>query len=434
MHALRTTRLGFAALAASLGVGGGSAAAQQPALPPIRPLGSVVARSTTAFRNLRAVRALPDGRVLAYDAGARRVLLLDASLANSTVVVDSTPMPQRPLGFGGALLPLCGDSSLYVDGVSATAIVLDPSARVVRRMALPSTWLAASGILNPSVHAVGDCGGRVVYREPPPSYLTMVPPTFRGDTIVAGPDSMALLRFALASKHLDTLVVVRAPRLRQALTRFERGGRGLPAQDPLAGGGGDDWAMLGDGTIAVVRSKDYHVDWIGGGGRRSGPRVPHQWTAIDSTRKVALVDSLRRVMGAARADSLFPFDSARYDSLALVAAANPEALVGPDGKRMPLGPRPMRLQFVAPADLPDSLPPFTSGGTFADSGGGLWIQEWPAMGATGVERFDVLDRQGVLVDRVALPAGAVLLAVAGDTAIYRAADAKGPAIVKARAR
>jgi hypothetical protein len=56
------------------------------------------------------------------------------------------------------------------------------------------------------------------------------------------------------------------------------------------------------------------------------------------------------------------------------------------------------------------------------------------MGATGVERFDVLDRQGVLVDRVALPAGAVLLAVAGDTAIYRAADAKGPAIVKARAR
>jgi hypothetical protein len=146
------------------------------------------------------------------------------------------------------------------------------------------------------------------------------------------------------------------------------------------------------------------------------------------------MDSMRIARNAAFADSLFPTDSARYDSLSLVAKANPEALTDENGKRISIGPRPVRLQFVRAADLPDSMPPFTPNGMVADSDDNVWIQNYLPDRPGGGFVYDVVNKKGALVDRVELPLGTSLLAFTPGFALLRATDGRNVSIAKARLR
>ena len=87
------------------------------------------------------------------------------------------------------------------------------------------------------------------------------PPTF--------PDTTPLVRFDLAMRKLDTaaFIKVAAPRI----TFLENEGRRQISLtvNPLPEV--DDWAVLSDGTIAILR-KDYHVDYIGADGKRTAGR------------------------------------------------------------------------------------------------------------------------------------------------------------------
>ena len=50
--------------------------------------------------------------------------------------------------------------------------------------------------------------------------------------------------------------------------------------------------MTPDGTLAVVRGRDYHVDWLGADGRwTSSPKMPFDWQRVSDARKEALIDS-----------------------------------------------------------------------------------------------------------------------------------------------
>ena len=47
----------------------------------------------------------------------------------------------------------------------------------------------------------------------------------------------------------------------------------------------DDWAVLPDGTIAIVR-KDYHVDFVDADGKRtSAPKIPFDWQRLTDSAK-----------------------------------------------------------------------------------------------------------------------------------------------------
>src|SRR5207253_11072997 len=62
--------------------------AQKP--PAVRPIGKIERVSTQPLASVSTVVPLPDGRVFANDVVARRVILLDSTLANGRVVADST--------------------------------------------------------------------------------------------------------------------------------------------------------------------------------------------------------------------------------------------------------------------------------------------------------------------------------------------------------
>ena len=50
----------------------------------------------------------------------------------------------------------------------------------------------------------------------------------------------------------------------------------------------DDWAILSDGSLAIVRPNDYHIDWVYPDGRRvSTPKMPFDWRRLTDADKQA---------------------------------------------------------------------------------------------------------------------------------------------------
>ena len=65
---------------------------------------------------------------------------------------------------------------------------------------------------------------------------------------------------------------------------------------------GDDCALLPDGTIALVRTKDFHVDWLNADGTVSSTqKIPFNWERLTDEGKVAFIDSARVAIEKARA-------------------------------------------------------------------------------------------------------------------------------------
>jgi hypothetical protein len=367
----------LAIVAPFLGVYGTTMLAQGPTIP-LRPLGAVIATSAESLSDASSIRVLNDGRVLVNDPGRRRLLLFDSTLQHATVVADTTSATAKAYGDGlTGLIPFTGDSSLVSDRITGAFLVIDPNGKIARIIAAPDNARAMSG--GPPNPPLGfDDAGHLLLRSPPTIFLALLPREFVGDTLMRGPDSSAILRQDVATRRIDTLAMLRAPRIRQAVTRRANGGSGRPAVNPLPSS--DDWTVLTDGTVAVVRVTDYHVDWIRPDGRvTSSPKVPTRWARITDSMKVAIMDSVR--------------------------ARDAAAGIGRDDGNMPLA---QRRVYVEPADLPDYTPPFTSGFARADAEGNVWVRANQPAPVNGGVVYDVINRKGELVDRVRLPNAVVL--------------------------
>src|SRR3954471_17567419 len=58
----------------------------------------------------------------------------------------------------------------------------------------------------------------------------------------------------------------------------------------------DEWSVLSDGTIAIVRVHDYHIDWIDPDGtHRSSAKMAIDWRRYTDAEKVQRVDSIKKV-------------------------------------------------------------------------------------------------------------------------------------------
>ncbi len=254
-----------------------SGVAQQPTIP-IRPLGVIDATTTQYVGG--PIRVLSDGRVLVNDLVGRRLVLLDSTLGNPKVVADTSNATGKAYGQGlDGLIPFTGDSSLVQDATTGAYLVLDRDGKIAR--ILPKLGIPL-GNGAPNGPPVGfDQAGHLLFRASPPIFISLLDAGFVGDTLMVGPDSNPVLRWDLAAHRMDRVAMLKAPRLRQAVTKRGPGlgGSGRVALNPIKSG--DDWALLADGTIAVVRASDYHVDWVRPDGRSTaGPKVPTQWVRI----------------------------------------------------------------------------------------------------------------------------------------------------------
>ena len=436
-------------------------------LPPIRKIGPVNATTTELFGANVFVRSLPSG-VLVNDIANRRLLLFNDKLDSYTVVADTTPATANAYsGRTAGLIAYRGDSSLFVDAQSMSMLVIDGAGKVARVMALPRAQDAmVLGTANIG-GAAFDATGKLVYRgmnfgfgrpggggERPNAERGQRGEGNRGDAnrgdanrgdrpaerpsggipgpggmmIPEPPDTAPVVRVDLATRMVDTLVWTKIPRPKIDVQRDEGTGRISinMIMNPLPTV--DDWAVLSDGSIAVVRGRDYHVDFLRKDGKmESAAKIPYDWERMTDDDKVAFIDSLK----AARARLVASQPQAAAGTATTGGGGGAPAgpggggqqitIIGPGGGGAggPGGGMNREPQFVQPQELPDYKPPFFAGQMRADMDGNLWVRT--TKGVAGGSVYDVINSKGELVDRVQVPTGRSILGFGKGGVVYLSA-------------
>jgi hypothetical protein len=362
-------------------------------LPAVRQVGRLERVTSDSLASVSEALAMRDGRVMVHDRIGRRVMLFDSTLAHPSVVADTTGLTAN--AYGGPIARLIwfrADSMLLIDASSLSMAVIDPHGKLGRMMAIPraedAQAIASSAGIDDSGHlvyfnALGSLPGfamlgigDAVYTDGKPTNLAL---RFNSHT-----DSAWLIRVDLGTRMLDSLTPVHIPKLDRVLKADERGGLTSIVNTPDPVPVVDDWTVLRDGTVAVVRGRDYHIDWFNRAGKSSSPRLPFDWEKLDDARKQALIDST-----VARWQS-------QYDGI----------MSGRGGR----GPIPGLAPLVAARPSMESLPAYApplatliGGGppTSSDAEGNVWIRTTKIIDGRPV--YDVVNRRGELFDRVQLP-------------------------------
>lgn len=406
-------------------------AAQAPA---VHLIAAPDAQSKPIFGAVPAVRALPSGAVLVNDISKRQLTLLDPSLSSPAIVADS--VAGLPSSYGtrpGGLIAYAGDSTLFVDPAGLSMFVIDPAGKIARVASVPRSQDAGMLGNNVTGNPGYDGQGRIVYR----GGLTMIRPA--GGPLPRGPgalppmpdfpDSAAVLRVDVASRKVDTLTYFKIPKTKMRMEQTERGFTATSEQNPMPIV--DDFGVLADGSLAIVRGQDYHVDIIGTDGRvTSGAKIPFDWQRLSDDDKVAVIDSAKKALEAAAA--AMASGNANAAAAMGAVAAGPRMVInmngggGGDGGGgiaqrmmatgggMPMG----NVAFVSPSELPDYRPAFTVGAVRADAEGNLWVRTSASRAGSAGIIYDVISRRGELIDRVQLPASRTVVGFGKGGVVY----------------
>ncbi|MCY3545972.1 MAG: hypothetical protein F4Z31_15845 [Gemmatimonadetes bacterium] len=243
-------------------LGGGALGAQQPVA-----LGEAEAVYDESFSVVSTVREMPDGRVLVADALGQVLvrLNLDAGTADTLGRVGEGPEEYRQ---PDAVWPLPGGKTLLVDLGNGRLTELGPE------LEFGDTRPYAIGEIGPgrelvlAIPQAVDDRGRLYFR----SFGRM------GGGELAS-DSAYILRLDLESEVVDSVGRIK---LAGTTTRTSGGPNNQNTSvSPIPLSAADAWGVAADGRVVIVRSGDYHVDWISSGGDVvSGPAVAYEAVRI----------------------------------------------------------------------------------------------------------------------------------------------------------
>lgn len=357
---------------------------------PTRSLGAIVSKSADSLGSQIVVRALSNGAVMVNDVMRRRVLLFEPSLSKFTVVIDSGSTTGSAMAAAvpsAQLIRYDADSTLYVDVATQALLVIDAGGKVARVMALPrptdAIYLSAAAFGPAWV----DPKGHLIYRGMRPPKITAPEP---GSKVMMSipqmSDSGPILRADFDQRKVDTVTTLKV--LQPGSMTLTQEGTNISLKmvvNPMDTG--DEWGMLPDGTIAILRAHDYHIDWVSPDGKvTSSPKMAFDWKSMTDEQKQFKLDSIR-------------------PELQKAIDAQPAQMV-PTAE----GPRRMRMQFefVPINKLPDYEPAIAPGALKVDLKGNLWIVPRTSSGASGGLLLDVVNRKGEIMERVQLPKGYAL--------------------------
>ncbi|MBL0169543.1 MAG: hypothetical protein IPP90_02280 [Gemmatimonadaceae bacterium] len=369
----------------------------------VREVPAPVAVSTDSLGVRLSVRALSDGRVLVNDVQRYRVLMYDKSLKHFTPALDSSGT-SGTLGSSGISIPsahliaMPADSTMYLDIASRSLLTIDPTGKVAHVTALPRP----QDIVTLSVGYIYgtptlDAKGRLVYQGTPPNQnkalieLNQKIMIEKSATAPGAIDSAPIVRADFDTRKIDTIATVKIVQ-QYASVVASRDDRGNFTQrltvNPTQTA--DEWGLLPDGTIAILRSHDYHMEWVDPDGtRRTSPKMAFDWKRLTDDGKQHVIDSIK------------PMLEKQMESM------KPQTMQTPDGPRRLT----TEIVLVPAKDLPDYEPAIQPGAMKVDLEGNVWIVPRTAvLSANGGLRYDVVNRKGEIIERVILPKGRAIAA------------------------
>jgi hypothetical protein len=393
------------------------------------PLATVrtVARASVPLGSVLNLFELDRGRVIVNDGASRRVVILDSALSQVTVLLDSTS--GGPGSYGPVATPMVAygkDSLLFVDGASRSLLVIDRAGKAHGVIAGPSgpdfRFLAGGpwGV---------DDKGNLVYRVMNVRMKSV--PGERGvgsQQIQEIPDSSTLVRFVVDARRVDTIAhIAQEGRTRMIAATDVAGKRSLTYEiNPLATV--DEWAVLANGSLAVVRGSDYHVELYRANAPATvGAKLPFAWRKLSDDDKQRYVDSVRTAFETARRVADERGESPIQEVIRLLrgvsgAIASTMPVPRPSAPAPPgsvaSGP-PLTINFIDAKMLPDYYPPFRAGAMRADLDNNLWVLLSTTLaGNDGGLVYDVIDDKGVLRRRVRVPAGRSIAGFGRNGTVY----------------
>ncbi len=421
----RRTFVGLAGLAVIV-MGERPARAQVPvpAAVPVVELPAAATVSTDRFGAILAVRELPGGSVLVNDAARKQVKMLDAGLKLVSIVFDT--VRGQPNFYGPRIMPLipyAGDSTLFPTLNSRSLAMLDPQAKNIRALTTPVVmdvfYLRRAGT---------DPQGRLFFGGEP---------AILSQEIARAPavsDSAPIVRIDFAARKNDTVAYVARP-----LWYADAVDAAAPASvqryfnpDPLRTL--DEWAVLSDGTLAIVRGHDYRVDFVRPDGSKfSSPKLPFDWRPLSDADKEKMIDSaivLRKL--AAQSNTLVN----GIEKLVVWQGTQRNREAGPGTERYPKidtvnalvsknnGGGDM-LIINQPRrkieEVFDYYPPVRDRAAIADMENHLWILPTTSKQSKAGELvYDVVNVKGELFQRVRVPLGRYIVGFGRDGVVYLA--------------
>lgn len=225
-------------------------------------LGEPNATYRKAFALVERVRELADGRVMVADPLGQVLVVVDLERGTADTLggVGQGPGEYRQ---PDAVFALPGDSTLLVDLGNARLSIVAPDGSFTETTPMTRGEPGAGGGLMIIRPAAVDSFGRI-YFEP-----------FGGGPGGAIPDSAPIVRWDRRTSVMDTVAMVKRPEMKRVASggAAERSVSIMPV--PLSPE--DAWAVGRDGSVAVARAGDYHIDWIApDGGIVSGEPVPYE--------------------------------------------------------------------------------------------------------------------------------------------------------------
>jgi hypothetical protein len=341
---------------------------------PERTFGPPTAIASEPFWNIASVRELSDGRLLVVQRGpmngmmrsvmsnaldalngrcggsgrgaaainsaflggpespAARIVLFDAKLAHATPIGHAGSGPseyQQP----EMLYAAPADTTLVLDNGRSDMLVIDPTGKFVATKPVPggnSALMAVGGVAL-------DRNGRLLYAP-----REVVSRQTAAGMESGSPDSIAIIAFdpntgsTIPVAHVrvmgTTILIDANP---AAPGKMIARSKSVPF--PII----DDWVVMPDGTLAIIRGTDLHIDWIAPDGKiRSTPPIPYARRAVTDSDKAAFIDAARS------ADAMM--------------------------KSMPASAM-MTITRLDPDSFPRFKPPFASRGAKAASDGTIWL-------------------------------------------------------------
>ena len=374
---------------------------------PVIDLGPPIARSAESLGFVLGLRQVAGGRILVNDAGRRQMRIFDSSLATSTIVRDSTPGSADGYGqFRAPLLAYGSDSSLFPDVQSHSLAVLDGDGRAVRAWALPGDPEAMNALR--SGHSAVDNKAGLLYVR---GVSELNRRYTQRDTALL--DTLQLVRADLDARRVDTVAYIQGPaRPRLHVVTGADGRHRIRAANSLLQTI-DEWAVLSDGTIGIVRGHDYHVDWIHPDGTKtSSGKMQFDWKRLTDDDKQRLIDSVRTVQDSQAAQFA---RSTRPGSNASMGGKE----VTSEGSVKEAGPLAIDFELARPDEIADYYPPVRLNAAIPDRDGNMWIlPTTSAQSKNGELVYDVVNPAKGLFERVRLPKGRSIAGFGSGGVVY----------------